>query len=114
MIRIKVKELLEKQGHSKYWLYKRMGLSYQNISKIMDGETNGIRYENLERLCKLLQCTPNDLFEIEFADEVDELIEEADRRSRKRSNKKDNGINQDRATNELKKPGKRGRPPKKS
>ncbi len=113
MIRIKVKELLEKQGLSKYWLYKRMGLSYQNISKIIDGETNGIRYENMERLCKLLQCTPNDLFEIEFGDGVDELVEEADRRSRKRSPKKDNGIKIDKTDDGIKKPGKRGRPPKK-
>lgn len=33
MVRMKVKELLQKKGHTKYWLYKRMGLSYQNISK---------------------------------------------------------------------------------
>ena len=66
MVRMRIKELLAERGHSKYWLFKRMGLSYQNISKIMDGETTGIRYENMERLCKLLECTPNDLFEIKF------------------------------------------------
>ncbi len=66
MVRMRVKELLAERGHSKYWLFKRMGLSYQNISKIMDGETEGIRFINLEKLCKLLECTPNDLFEIEY------------------------------------------------
>ena len=66
MVRMKVKELLKERGHTKYWLFKRMGLSYQNISKIMDGETEGIRFKNLENLCKLLECTPNDLFEIKF------------------------------------------------
>ena len=65
MIRIKVKDLLEKRGHSKYWLYKRMGLSYQNLSKLLDGQTGGMKYENLEKLCKLLECTPNDIFEID-------------------------------------------------
>ena len=64
MIKIKVKELLEKRGRTKYWLFKRMGLSYQNISKIWNGETEGIRYQNMEKLCRLLECTPNDLFEI--------------------------------------------------
>ena len=84
MVRVRVKELLAERGHSKYWLFKRMGLSYQNISKIMDGETEGIRFNNLERFCKLLECTPNDLFEIKFDDGVDEIVEEAERRSRKK------------------------------
>ena len=66
MVRMKVKELLAERGHSKYWLYKRMGLSYQNISKIMDGETEGIRFKNLEKLYKLLECDPNELFEIKY------------------------------------------------
>lgn len=84
MLTIKAKELLEKQGHSKYWLFKRMGLGYQNLSKILDGETTGIRFDTLERLCKLLECTPNDLFQIEFDEEIDELVEDANRSSRKR------------------------------
>lgn len=69
MVRMRVKELLAEKGHSKYWLFKRMGLSYQNISRIMDGETDGIRFKNLENLCKLLECTPNDLFEITYVEE---------------------------------------------
>ncbi len=64
MVRMRIKELLVERGYKKYWLYKRMGLSYQNLSKIMDGETEGIKFKNLEKLCKLLECTPNDLFEI--------------------------------------------------
>ena len=69
MVKIKVKELLEKRGYSKYWLYKRMGLSYQNLSKLMDGQTGGIKYENLEKLCLILECTPNDLLVIEDENE---------------------------------------------
>ena len=69
MVRLKIKELLAEKGHSKYWLFKRMGISYQNISKIMDGATEGIRFKNLEKLCKLLECTPNDLIEIKYDEE---------------------------------------------
>ncbi len=72
MVRVRIKELLAERGHSKYWLFKRMGLSYQNISKIIDGETEGIRFKNLEKLCRLLECTPNELFEIEYG-EVDDF-----------------------------------------
>ena len=54
MIRLNVLHLLEKQGKTKYWLYKQL----------VNNETKSIRYENIETMCLLLNCTPNDLFEI--------------------------------------------------
>ncbi len=64
MIRLKVKELLEENGKTKYWLYKQLGMSYQNFSRMINNETKSIRYENIETLCLLFNCTPNELFEI--------------------------------------------------
>ena len=63
MIRLNVLELLEKQGKTKYWLYKQLGMSYQNFSRMIHNETKSIRYENIEAICLLLDCTPNDVFE---------------------------------------------------
>ena len=64
MIRLNVLKLLEKQGKTKYWLFKQLGMSYQNFSRMVNNETKSIRYENIETMCLLLNCTPNDLFEI--------------------------------------------------
>lgn len=64
MIKLKAVELLEKNGKTKYWLYKQMGMSYQNFSKMINNQTKSIRYENIEALCDIFNCTPNDLFEI--------------------------------------------------
>jgi len=64
MIRLNVLRLLEEQGKTKYWLYKQLGMSYQNFSRMVNNETKSIRYENIETLCLLLNCTPNELFEI--------------------------------------------------
>lgn len=64
MIKLKVLDLLEKKGHTKYWLYKQLGMSYQNFNKMVNNETKSIRYENIETICLLLECTPNELFEI--------------------------------------------------
>ena len=64
MIKLNVLELLEKKGKTKYWLYKQMGMSYQNFTKMIRNETKSIRYENIETLCLLLECTPNELFRI--------------------------------------------------
>lgn len=38
--------------------------SYQSISHMMNNETTGIKFETIEKLCKLLECTPNDLFKL--------------------------------------------------
>lgn len=64
MIKLRVLELLDKHGKTKYWLYKQLGMSYQNFSRMVNNETKSIRYDNIETLCLLLDCTPNELFVI--------------------------------------------------
>ena len=61
MIKLNAAALLEKKGKTKYWLYKQLGMSYQNFSRMLNNETKSIRYENIESMCQLLECTPNDL-----------------------------------------------------
>ena len=63
MVKLKALELLEKKGKTKYWLYKQMGMSYQNFNNMVNNKTKSIQYENIETLCILLECTPNELFE---------------------------------------------------
>ena len=62
MIKLDILRILEEQGKTKYWLYKQLGMSYQNFSKMVNNQTKSIRYENIETMCLLLNCTPNDLF----------------------------------------------------
>jgi putative transcriptional regulator len=64
MIKLDVLRILEEQGKTKYWLYKQLGMSYQNFSRMVNNETKSIRYENIETMCLLLNCTPNDLLVI--------------------------------------------------
>ena len=61
MIKLNAVELLERKGKTKYWLYKQLGMSYQNFNKMLNNETRSIRHENLEAMCLLLDCTPNEL-----------------------------------------------------
>ena len=63
MLRLLVKEILAETGKSKYWLYKQMGMSYQNFNRMINNETRSIRYDNIEALCQILACRPEDLFE---------------------------------------------------
>ena len=64
MIKLNALKLLEQQGKTKYWLYKQLGMSYQNFSKMVNNETRSIQYDNIETMCLLLNCTPNDLLVI--------------------------------------------------
>lgn len=64
MVYINIKELLKEKDKTKYWLIKNMEGSYQSISHMMNNETTGIKFETIEKLCKLLECTPNDLFKL--------------------------------------------------
>ena len=64
MVRLRVLDILKEQNHSKYWLYKQMELSYQNFNRMVQNETSSIKYENLEKLCSILNCSIGDLFEI--------------------------------------------------
>lgn len=50
MIKLRVLELLEKNGKTKYWLYKQLGMSYQNFNRMVNNQTKSIRYENIETL----------------------------------------------------------------
>lgn len=63
IMKLRIYEILKEKNKSKYWLYIRLGLSYQNFNKIINNETSGIKFQTLEALCDILNCTPNDLFE---------------------------------------------------
>ena len=41
-----------------------MDLSYQNFNRMVQNETSSIRFENLDKLCKILNCSIGELFEV--------------------------------------------------
>lgn len=62
MLKLNVLELLEKKGKTKYWLFNQLDMSYTNFNNIVTNKTKSIKYENIEKFCKILECEPNDLF----------------------------------------------------
>lgn len=68
MVILNVEKLLEEKGKKKYWLYNELNnmkiISYTNFDNMIKQKTRSITYENMERLCKVLECTPNELFTI--------------------------------------------------
>lgn len=62
MLSLRVKEILEQQNKTPYWLGKQTGISPNNIGKICNGETSTIRFDTIEKICIALNCSINDLF----------------------------------------------------
>ena len=59
--KIDVLESLKEKGFSTYTLRKDNILSQSTIQKLREGK--GLSWENIERLCSLLDCQPADLIE---------------------------------------------------
>lgn len=61
MVKLNALELLKQKGKTKYWLYKQLGMSYQNFNKMVNNETKSVQYEMIEQMCTIFECTPNEL-----------------------------------------------------
>lgn len=62
---IKIENLLEKKNKSMYWLAEKTGISYTTIYRLSKNRTELIRFDTLEKICIALDCTPNDILEVE-------------------------------------------------
>jgi putative transcriptional regulator len=46
---------------SRYWLARETGISEGNLRKLARGQTTSIKFENLEKICRALGCSPGDM-----------------------------------------------------
>lgn len=65
MIRMNVQNLLNEKGKTRYWLVKQMQTTYKTVNKLCDNTLTGLQLETIEKLCAILDCTPDDLFTID-------------------------------------------------
>lgn len=61
MIQVNVKELLKKQKKTKYWFVKQMEGGYQSLTRMMENQTTGIRFDTLEKMCDIFNCEIGDI-----------------------------------------------------
>lgn len=65
MIKMRVQEILAQKNKTRYWLVKEMQTTYKTVNKICDNTLSGLQLETIEKLCHILECNPDDLFEID-------------------------------------------------
>ena len=61
MIYININGMLQKKRKTKYWFVKNMGSNYQTLSRLMNNETQGIKFETLDKICEIFECEPGDI-----------------------------------------------------
>ena len=66
--KVKCKKIIREKKKTKYWLFNQLNnvgnISYTNFNNLVENKTQSIKYSNIEKLCKILECEPNDLFTI--------------------------------------------------
>ena len=65
MVHFNIEKLLKKKNRSKYWLCQNMNITTRNLNRFIRGETSSISFKYIEELCKYLECTVDELIDIE-------------------------------------------------
>ncbi len=51
-------------------LAEQIGITEQNVSLLKSGKVRGVRFETIERICRVLDCQPGDI--LEYQPDVEE------------------------------------------
>lgn len=62
MIQLNLKELLEKNSRSKYWLVTQLDTNYTVVNRMINGETASISFKTIDRLLDIFNCSIDELF----------------------------------------------------
>ena len=65
MLKFNIEKLLKKNKKSKYWLCQKMNITNRNLNRIINGETTSNSFKYIEELCEFLDCTIDELIDIE-------------------------------------------------
>ena len=68
IMQIDIKQKLKECGMTRYELAKRIGVTYPTIDNIYKGTSTSIKFENLEALCKELDCSPIEILVVDDKD----------------------------------------------
>ena len=60
-MKINIKDKLKEKGISRYELANRIDVTYPTIDKIYKGKSTSVKFENLEAICKELDCSLDEI-----------------------------------------------------
>ncbi len=69
MIIVRLDKVMVDRKMSLNELSERIGLSNVNLSLIKNGKVKGVRFNTLDAICEVLDCTPGDILEYQKNEE---------------------------------------------
>lgn len=69
MIIVNLDVMLAKRKMSLTELSDRVGITMANLSILKNGRAKAVRFETLDRICKVLGCQPGDILEFREGEE---------------------------------------------
>ena len=70
MIIVNLDVMMAKRKMSSGELAKRLGITPANLSILKNNHGKAIRFSTLDKLCRILNCTPGDLLEYREAQQI--------------------------------------------
>ena len=55
-VKLNVKQLLDKNNKTKYWLVKKLETDYRFATKLLENETKSITFQMIGKLCDIFDC----------------------------------------------------------
>lgn len=68
-MKIILKETLEKQGKSQYWLAKETGIAQSTLSNLCANKTSKVDFIVLQKICNALRCDITDIISVKESDD---------------------------------------------
>lgn len=58
---VMIDDVLKKRNRTRYWLAKKTGIRYANISKLADNKTTSVKFRLIDDICNALECEIEDI-----------------------------------------------------
>lgn len=62
-MKIKIDQVLDQKGRSRFWLSEQTGITYPNIRNLCNNTTSSIKFEVMQKICDVLDCNVEDILE---------------------------------------------------
>ena len=66
-MKLEIKQLVDTKGLNRNQLSKELKIGYKAACNLYDGSVERIYFDTLENLCKVLDCTPNDILKLDLS-----------------------------------------------